>query len=94
MTNKPRPQTIVSRPQVQDKPEQDQSPKDAVLDRVPGDGRAYTSYLLSATGLCLWLLQTYAFHGNMPSQVSGPLYTLVPGIVGYACSYFLKKHGS
>lgn len=66
----------------------------AVLSKVPGDGRAYTSYVLTATGLCLWTLQTYAFHGNVPAQVSGALYTLVPAGIGYLATHIVRARTS
>jgi hypothetical protein len=44
----------------------------------------------AASGLVVWALQTYAFHGDMPLPVSGFVQTVVPALVAFAAGYMAR----
>jgi len=39
------------------------------------------------TGVGLWVLQTYAFHGDVPLPVLAAVQTIVPAVVTFAAGY-------
>ena len=42
----------------------------------------------AATGLILWVLQTYVFKGDVPPVLESWIYVLVPGVLSWAAGYF------
>lgn len=47
-----------------------------------------SSATAAATGLLLWVLQTYVFKGAVPPVLESWIYVLVPGILSWAAGYF------
>jgi hypothetical protein len=41
----------------------------------------------AVTGLGLWALQTYVFHGEVPLPVLGVVQTVVPAVITFAAGY-------
>ena len=41
----------------------------------------------AASGVILWLLQTYVFKGNMPQGIESLVYLIVPGVLAGAAAY-------
>lgn len=51
----------------------------------------YGSAATALTGLAIWVLSAYVFHGDTPPVVATAVYVVVPGIVGGVIGYFTRK---
>jgi hypothetical protein len=49
-----------------------------------------SSYTAAATGLVLWVLQTYVFKGDVPDVIVSWVYVLVPALATFTAGYFTK----
>lgn len=56
-----------------------------------GEARQGVGPLLAATGLIIWAISNWGFHGDMPVAVSGALYTIVPAVIGYLATHITFK---
>lgn len=57
-------------------------------DRATETKTKASSATAAATGLLLWVLQTYVFKGAVPPVLESWIYVLVPGILAWAAGYF------
>jgi hypothetical protein len=55
------------------------------------DARSYTGAALAATGLGLWTLQRYVFHGNLDPVLSAEITALIPGVVGFVAAHITRQ---
>jgi hypothetical protein len=51
------------------------------------DIRGYSAYIMATVGFVLWILQTYAFHGNLPPALSGFISTVTPAALGFLLAH-------
>lgn len=51
----------------------------------------YGSAATALTGLVIWILSTYVFHGDTPPVVATTVYVIVPGIVGGVIGFLTRK---
>jgi hypothetical protein len=52
---------------------------------------AYSTVAGAITGVALWALSTYAFHGSVPGPIEGACWVLIPGAVTGVASLLTKR---
>ena len=47
--------------------------------------------VMALTGVIQWAIATYAFGGNLPSELSLAIYVVVPALAGALVGFFVRK---
>lgn len=58
-----------------------------VVAKSADEARQGTAPVLAATGLAIWCIQQYAFHGDTPLPVSAAMWTLIPTLIGWLSTH-------